>query len=123
MASFHSGNDRRDRTMREVTETKQYPTATFRATDLEPILWGRGSDGYVGRWRATGTLTFHGNTRPIGDTVDVRVREDTVRARAQFPISLSRFDVERPGFLGFSIGDTIQIDARLVAKRFSPAPK
>jgi hypothetical protein len=36
-----------------------------------------------------------------------------VRARAQFDVSLTRFDVERPGFLGFTVGDTIRIDAQL----------
>lgn len=114
VASFDSGNDRRDRGMREVTEADQYSVVEFRGTEFSPSLWGRGADGPVGKWTVTGELTFHGQTRPIDDTVAVRVVGDTVRARAQFPVSLTRFDVERPGFMGFTVGDTIRMDARVV---------
>lgn len=113
VASFDSGNDRRDRGMREVTEADQYPVVEFRGTEFSPLLWGRGADGLVGRWEVTGELTFHGRTRSVDNTVEVRVDGDTVRARAQFPVSLTRFDVERPGFMGFTVGDTIRLDARI----------
>lgn len=113
VATFDSGNDRRDRGMRDVTEAERYPFVTFRGTDFSPAIWGRGDTGYRGTWAITGTLTFHGRTHPITDTVSVQVDGDTVRARAQFDISLTRFDVERPGFMGFTVGDTIRIDARL----------
>ena len=113
VSSFDSGNDRRDRGMREVTEAEEYPFVTFRGTDFSPVLWGRGAEGYRGRWTVAGELTFHGRTHPLADTVSVRVSGDTVRARAQFKVSLTQFDVERPGFMGFTVGDTIRIDARL----------
>jgi hypothetical protein len=48
-------------------------------------------------------------------SVDVRATEDSVRAHAQFPVSLTRFGVERPELLWMApIGDTIRIDARIV---------
>jgi polyisoprenoid-binding protein YceI len=114
VATFDSGNGRRDRGMRDVTEADEYPYVTFRGTDFSPVGWGRGASGYGGTWSVTGELTFHGRTHPLTDTVAVRVAGDTVRARAQFDVSLTRFDVERPGFMGFTIGDTIRIDARIV---------
>lgn len=115
VASFDSGNDRRDRKMREVTEAERYPTVEFRATDLQPELWGRASEGYAGRWRVTGDLTFHGHTHPVEVTADVTIIDDRVQIRATFPISLTRFEVERPSILWASIGDEIRIDARIVA--------
>ena len=115
VAGFDSGNDRRDRKMREVTEAERYPTVEFRATDLQPELWGRASEGYAGTWRVTGDLTFHGRTHPVEVTADVAINEDRVRIRAEFPISLTRFEVERPSILWASIGDKIRIDARIVA--------
>jgi len=114
VASFDSGNDRRDRKMREVTEADRYPIVRFRATEVRPLQWGRTDDGKAGRWRATGTLTFHGQTHPVDAPVMVRVGGDSVRARAQFSISLTRFEVERPSLLWASIGDTIRIDVRIV---------
>ena len=113
VASFDSGNSRRDRGMRDVTEADEYPFVTFRGTDFSPVTWGRGASGYRGGWAVSGELTFHGRTHPLRDTVSVNVDGDTVRARAEFDVSLTRFDVERPGFMGFTVGDTIRIDAQL----------
>jgi len=114
VASFESGRDRRDRKMREVTEAADYPIVEFRATDVRPAQWGRSSEGHAGRWEVTGDLTFHGQTHPVEAVVDVRTTNDSVRARARFPVSLTRFDVERPELLWVPIGDTIRIDARIV---------
>lgn len=113
VASFDSGNSRRDRGMRDVTEADKYPFVTFRGTDFSPVTWGRGASGYRGGWAVAGKLTFHGRTHPLTDTVLVEVSGDTVRAQAEFDVSLTRFEVERPGFMGFTVGDTIRIDAQL----------
>ncbi len=114
VASFKSGSDRRDRNMREVTETSRYPMVTYQTTDIRQTSWGRASDGHAGRWQVTGDLTFHGQTHPVDATVDVRVTDDSVHARAQFPVSLDRFGVERPELLWVApIADTIRIDARV----------
>ena len=113
VASFDSGNSTRDSGMRDVTEADAYPFVTFRGTDFSPLTWGRGASGYRGGWAVSGKLTFHGRTHPLRDTVSVEVAGDTVRARAEFDVSLTRFDVERPGFMGFTVGDTIRIDAQL----------
>lgn len=115
VGSFHSGKDRRDRKMREVTEADRFPTVSYRVTDIHPQRWGRSSDGHAGRWRVTGTLTFHGETHPVDATVDVRITDDSVHAHAQFPVSLTRFDVDRPKLMWVKpIADTIRIDARVV---------
>jgi len=77
---------------------------------------GAASASRSGKWAASGTLTFHGQTRSIDATVDVRVAGDSVRARAQFPVSLTRFGVDRPRLMWVPIGDTIRIDARVVGR-------
>lgn len=116
VASFDSGNRRRDRKMRDVTAADTYPTVVFRGTQFEPLAWGRGAGGPAGRWSITGELTFHGRTHALSDTVTVRVDNETVRAEASFAVSLTQFEVERPGFMGFSVGDTIRIDADVVGQ-------
>lgn len=121
VASFDSGNDRRDRKMREVTEAEQHPLVRFRGTEIQPLRWGRSSDGKAGQWEAVGTLGFHGKTHPVDATVRVHTGPDSVYARAQFPISLTRFEVERPSILWASIGDTIRIDARIVGAIEEPS--
>ncbi len=122
VASFESGPDRRDRKMREVTEADEYPVVEYRTREVRPTHWGRSSDGHAGQWAVTGDLTFHGQTHPVDATVTVRVTEDSVRARAQFPVSLTRFDVERPKLLWTApIADTIRIDARIVGAIEKPS--
>ncbi len=114
VASFVSGRSRRDRKMREVTEAARHPFVEFRATTIRPRRWGATEEGHAGQWAVTGDLTFHGRTHPVEAAVDVRTTADSVRARAQFPVSLTRFDVERPELLWVPIGDTIRVDARIV---------
>ena len=123
VASFESGPDRRDRKMREVTEADRYPHVTFQATNIRPRHWGRSREGHAGQWAVSGNLTFHGQTHSVNATVDVRVTEDSAYADAQFPVSLTRFGVERPELLWVDpIADTIRIDARLAgARREQPA--
>lgn len=117
VASFDSGNNRRDRKMQSVTEASRYPTVRFRSDDVRPERWGRSADGFAGFWRTTGQLTFHGQTHPVEATVRVDVTDDSVFARARFPVSLTRFDVDRPELLFVPIADTIRIDARVVGRR------
>lgn len=113
VGSFDSGNDRRDRGMRAVTESDKYPFVMFRGTGFTPLVWGQGGGGPAGQWAVTGELTFHGQTHRLDDVVEVRVAGDSAQVRAQFPVSLTRFGVERPGFMGFTVGDTIRVDVRL----------
>lgn len=120
VASFTSGPDRRDRKMREVAEADRYPIVSFRATHIRSRQWGRSHDGHAGRWTVTGDLTFHGQTHPV----DVRVTDDSVHAHAQFPVSLTRFDVERPKLMWVApIADTIRIDARVSGARQDSSPQ
>ena len=122
VASFESGPDRRDRKMQEVTDAEKYPTVTYRTTDIRATHWGRSVDGKSGRWRVKGDLTFHGQTHPVDATVRVRVTEDSVFAHARFPVSLTRFDVERPKLLWVDpIADTIRIEAEVVGAIQEPA--
>jgi polyisoprenoid-binding protein YceI len=119
VASFDSGNDRRDRKMRRVTEASRYPLVRFRSDDVRPDSWGRSADGFAGRWRTTGQLTFHGRTHDVEALVTVRTTKDSVFARTRFPVSLTQFDVDRPELLFVPIADTIRIDARVIGRRSS----
>ncbi|WP_022835296.1 YceI family protein [Salisaeta longa] len=115
VASFDSGNNRRDRKMRAVTEAQRYPMVRFRASRLQRVADAAAPDG-TQRWAVAGTLTFHGQSHRLRDTVQVTQTAGRVRVRARFPVSLTRFGVERPSFLFFTVADTIRIDATLVGR-------
>lgn len=123
VASFDSGNKRRDRNMRDVTEADTYRYVRFRSTSIAPKQWGRTQDGYAGIWTVVGDLTFHGQTHPVEAEVKVRIEGESVTARARFPVSLERFGIDRPALAWIApISDTIQIDAQIEAEPYGRAP-
>lgn len=125
VASFDSGNDRRDRKMREVTAASRHPTVRLEAERVEVPSWTAAGDSASGTWRVVGALTFHGRTHPVQVDVDVRQRGDRLRAQAQFDVSLTRYAVDRPRLLFVPIDDVIVIDVDVVADldaAAAPAP-
>ena len=118
VASFDSGNQRRDRKMREATAASTFGLVRFRTSTVEPVSWEWDlmPDGYAGTWSVSGALSFHGHTHPIRTDVDVRVERDTVFAQTTFSISLKRFGVARPELLWIApISDEIRIEAQIAA--------
>ena len=116
LASFDSGNKRRDRNMREVTSASTFPTVRFRSVSIEVISWEQEPDGMSGTWSVTGELLFHGETQLVRTNVDVRVAPDTVFATTRFPISLEAFGISRPELLWvLPIKDEMEIDAKVAA--------
>ena len=115
VASFDSGNGRRDRKMRDITDSDAHPDVTFASTAIEPALWGQTGSGQGGRWRVRGDLTFHGVTRAVEVPVRVSAEGGAFRAEGDFEISLEAYDVPRPKLAFVPIADTIRIRFELVA--------
>lgn len=115
--SFDSGNGSRDSNMLDVVEVEDYPDVRFVSSGLAIETWRATADGYAGRWRVRGQLTFHGQTRAVEIPVDVLVAGTRLEAKAQFPVSLSEFGVRRPRLMFIPVRDEIQMEARLVATR------
>jgi polyisoprenoid-binding protein YceI len=114
-ATFDSGNSTRDAKMRRVLETERYPDVRFEAEAIRVEAWTRTEAGYAGRWRVAGPLRFHGRTHRVEADVRLRLGADSLTADVRFPVSLTRFEVDRPRLLFIPIADTIRIDARLRA--------
>ena len=64
-----------------------------------------------------GSLHLRADAKALRVEADVRLRlgADSLTAEVQFPVSLTRFEVDRPRLLFIPIADTIRIDARLRA--------
>ena len=79
-----------NRELREVVlEPDKYPEITFRSTGVEAK-----AAGGVFEVRLTGDLTLHGVTRRVTIPADVTVAGDDLRARGQFHIERSDFNVK-----------------------------
>ncbi|MEM1054190.1 MAG: YceI family protein [Bacteroidota bacterium] len=116
VASFDSGNRTRDRNMREATEADRFPNVRFSSGAIVVRSWSGSPGARQGRWRVSGSLTFSGVRRTV--TVEVNAREERGRfiATGRFPISLSDFDVDRPGIGPVKIGDEIQLSFEVVGR-------
>lgn len=106
VASFDSDNGNRDSHAMEVLEGLKYPNVTFVSSDLKA--------GANGELTATGSLTFHGVTKPV--TLQA-TRKDTggkMMITGEFPISLTTFGVERPSLLGLKVEDQMTLRFNIV---------
>ena len=117
MASFDSGNRRRDRKMREVTEAARFPTVRFTSTRIEAVRWSGAPGARTGRWRATGRLELHGVARTRTVVLDVAERGGRLSFRGAFDVALADHGIERPGVGPVKIGRTIRVRLSLVAQR------
>ncbi|MEM6783280.1 MAG: YceI family protein [Bacteroidota bacterium] len=118
VASFDSGNERRDRGMREATEAEQFPTVSFVSQAVSARPWSGTEGRRKAAWIVTGKLTFHGITRDAQARVDVVEEGDAFRFVGTFRASLEAHDVDRPGYGPTRIGDQIELSFEATA----PAP-
>lgn len=127
LASFDTGLDLRDTHMREqVLHTKEHPQAQLVITSVQPEGLAALRDGQAVHARLVGTLTLHGQTRPV--TVDVvatyrqasaetakRGPGDLLEVQARFAVKLSDFGMERPKMLVMKVADEIKLTVKATA--------
>lgn len=78
-----------NRELREIVlETVKYPEITFRSTDVMGVLTGGQFEARIG-----GDLTLHGVTRHIVIPAQVTIGGNTLRARGEFTVNRSDFNV------------------------------
>ncbi|NNF59419.1 MAG: YceI family protein [Rhodothermaceae bacterium] len=115
VASFDSGNGRRDRKMRDVTEVERFPAVTVAMRSVRVERWEEEQGRRRGRWRLRGDLTLHGVTRPVEVMADVSLSNGVLTAEGSFPVSLTAHQVGRPRLVGIPIGDEITVRFAITA--------
>lgn len=103
-ASIDTKNKKRDAHLRtaDFFEVETFPTITFEATG------GRLADS--GKLELAGTLTVHGQTRPLAVAADLSVAADTVTVAAEVPIDRSEWGLSLTPF-GAGLKNRIVISA------------
>ena len=116
--SLKTGNDHRDRDMTQKSlEADKYPTMRFDLTGVHEQPGGFDSIGVV----LTGTLSIHGESRPVEVPGTVVLREGISRLRADFPIDVRDYKV---GSLSRFLG-MFKMDPHIVVHvdvTFAPPP-
>ena len=89
-----SDSDRQEieKTMREeVLEIGKYPQMVFKSTRIDAEKTGEGQY----RARISGNLTLHGVTRSLPITAQLTLSGNTLRARGQFSLKQSDYNIKR----------------------------
>jgi polyisoprenoid-binding protein YceI len=116
MASLDTGNDLRNRHMRENhLHTDQYPKAILRGGRLAHLS----ATSLVAGVPVTGTLAgemeLHGTKRAIDVPFEMKVQDGVLHVSSRFEISLADYCIPRPQFLVMRLDDiqrvTVEIEA------------
>jgi polyisoprenoid-binding protein YceI len=122
-SSFEVTNQIRDKDKREieenmhrdVLETDQFPEIVFRSSAASAIKTGEGQF----RIDLNGSLTLHGVTRPQPIQTYVTVSEERLRARGDFSILLSDYQIRPVSAVGgtLKLKDELKCSFEIVARR------
>lgn len=95
-----SDEGQRDRAIKgRGLETDRFPTAVFTLTD--PVELPALRDGKLATVTATGTLTLHGETKPVSVELTVRPLGDTFAINGTIPVAFDDYGIEAPSVGGF----------------------
>lgn len=100
---------------RDVLETDQFPEIVFRSSAASAIKTGEGQF----RIDLNGSLTLHGVTRPQPIQTYVTVSEERLRARGDFSILLSDYQIRPVSAVGgtLKLKDELKCSFEIVAGR------
>jgi len=138
VASMTTGIPLRDEHMKSKgwLNAADYPEIRLRLDRVtEAELVSNSGDARTFNLKVSGELTLHGSTAPVEVAARVsylpeseqtrkRLPGDLLAVRARFPVRLADFGITGPegsGTIGSKVGETIEIEVRLVAGT-EPAP-
>lgn len=98
--SFDSKNANRDSHMMEATEAIKYPTISFSGNSIR-------QDGDT--LQASGTLTFHGVSKPITIKAEKKIINKKTEITGSFSIKMTDFDIDPPSLMGVATDDDIKL--------------
>jgi polyisoprenoid-binding protein YceI len=118
-ASMKTGNESRDKTMREkVLETDLYPEIVFELDKVDGS-WEKLAAGEPFDARVSGRLTIHGKTLPQEIPVSVAPASEAVTLSGSFPILWKAYGLHDPSFGIVTVREPLKVLFRL---RVTPAP-
>lgn len=110
-----TGNNRRDRTMREkVLETGKFPEIVFETKSVEADL-GKLQPGQNFSAQVAGELTAHGKALAVLLPVDVYVFADHVLLAGSFPLHWKQYGMNDPSFGVVKVKEPMTVSFRLRA--------
>jgi polyisoprenoid-binding protein YceI len=115
LKTIDTGIDLRNHHLREkyleVDKGANYDVAVL--SDLR--LTGDGAEALQGKVGWLANLVLHGTKKQVEGSAELRQESGTLRVEANFPISLTDFDVTPPEYLGVGVGNRLIVKVRFTA--------
>jgi polyisoprenoid-binding protein YceI len=92
--SLNTGNDRRDKKMRETLEVEKYPLITFKLSQVRLIQ--KASDTGPSRYKVEGILGIHGVERPVTVEVESKREGNRVTISGKMPLDITDYQIDPP---------------------------
>ena len=116
LKTLKTGNGMRDRHMRNTLEADKYPKAIFSGRIVNKLP----SNGNSKKVRVKGEFTIHGITRQIVINGKVSRQREQLIVEASFPVKITEYEMERPGFLFMTVNDKHEITVRATLRSKTP---
>ena len=113
LATLKTGNEKRDKDMRETLEVSEYPFAEFfgeLVTDFDL------NSSEPQKATAKGEFTVHGVTNDIAVTGTLHKIDNGLKLTAEWVILLTDYDIEPPGILFYKVDDDQDVAIEIVLK-------
>ena len=98
MATFHSDQSQRDGQFNgRIMDTSTYPAGTLTLNapvELSPVP----ADGVIGTYHAAGSLTLHGQTRPVTFALQAERTSSGIEVSGSIPIVFANWGIASPSF-------------------------
>lgn len=116
--AFDTGIAMRNQHMKEKyletkSDEKKYAKLLVTKFDLPPALL---KDGGKAEVPYTGKLKFHGEEQEISGTLSAEVKNDLLTGSTKLPLTLSKYKVEIPSYLGVKVAETVDVDISISGK-------
>lgn len=104
---FHTGIGLRDQHLKDAIEADKHPDATL-VVDKSAIKF---PDSGAASGTASGSLTFHGVTRPAPFKYTITKKGAGYQVHGEFSVTLGDYQVKKPCYLGVCVGDVVKVSA------------
>lgn len=104
--SFNSGNSNRDSNMAYYVNEYDHPHFSFQAIEILQLANSQ-------KYQIKGSMSINGVTRDIKVPVTISISEHQITGKAEFELTLSEFEVERPALLMVPVEDRVTIKVHL----------
>jgi polyisoprenoid-binding protein YceI/mono/diheme cytochrome c family protein len=126
LTGFSTGLSLRDEDLRDqFFQVDKYPEATLIITGIERVTVSALTLDADAQADAVGTLSLHGQTRPVRIPITVRLSESrgtrTLLVRGNFDVTMADYGISRPARLFLKLGTVAQVNFEASFSAASPS--